>query len=92
MGTIDIDDPDDDSDEATQERQANATPAGWILPDGLGRLPDRLSGPWVIQTVADADLAPIVLVGHLQHLGMLDWRTTLAKGAPNVDHVLVEWI
>lgn len=90
--TIDVDDdPDDDSDEATRERDANATAAGWILPDGLPQLPDRLSAPWVIQAAADAALAPIVFVGHLQHLRKLDWRTTLAKGAPNVDQVLGSW-
>ena len=90
--TIDVDDdPDDHSDEAAQEREANETAAGWVLPGGLPQLPDRLSGPWVIHTAADADLAPIVLVGHLQHLRKLDWRTTLAKGAPNVDEVMARW-
>ncbi len=90
--TIDVDDdPDDHSDEAGQEREANETAAGWVLPGGLPQLPDRLSGPWVIHTAADVDLAPIVLVGHLQHLRKLDWRTTLAKGAPNVDEVMARW-
>ena len=85
------DDPDDHSVEAGQEREANDTAAGWVLPGGLPQLPDRLSGSWVLHTAADADLAPIVLVGHLQHLRKLDWRTTLAKGAPNVDEVLEGW-
>lgn len=90
--TIDVDDdPDDHSREATQEREANKTAARWVLPDGLPELPNRLSGPWITQAAADVDLAPIVLVGHLQHLRKLDWRTTLAKGAPNVDAVLARW-
>jgi len=90
--TIDVDDdPDDISREATQEREANKTAANWVLPDGLPKLPNRLSGPWITKTAADVDLAPIVLVGHLQHLRKLDWRTTLAKGAPNVDEVLARW-
>lgn len=87
----DDDDPHDRSGEAAQEREANDTAAKWILPDGLPPLPERLSVPWVNQIAADAGLAPIVLVGHLQHLKKLDWRTTLAKGAPNVHEVIARW-
>jgi HTH-type transcriptional regulator/antitoxin HigA len=90
--TIEVDDdPGDHSDEATQEREANATAAKWVLPSGLPRLPERVSGPWVLDTAAEAGIAPIVLVGHLQHHKRLDWRTTLAKGAPTVDDVLASW-
>lgn len=90
--TIEVDDdPDDDSAEARQEREANQTAAAWVLPAGLPSLPERLSGPWVQATAAESGLAPITLIGHLQHLKRLDWRTTLAKGAPNVDHVLANW-
>ncbi len=90
--TIEVDDdPDDQSDEATQEREANETAARWVLPKGLPPLPERLSGPWVLETAAQTGIAPIMFVGHLQHLKKLDWRTTLAKGAPNVDEVLADW-
>lgn len=90
--TLDDDhDLQDDSAEARQEREANSTAAKWILPDGLPRLPERLSAPWVHSAAADAGIATITLVGHLQHLKKLDWRTTLAKGAPNVDGVLAHW-
>jgi HTH-type transcriptional regulator/antitoxin HigA len=91
--TIEIDDdPNDQSDEATQEREANGTAARWVLPNGMPPLPERLSGPWVLDSAAEAGIAPIMLVGHLQHLKKLDWRTTLAKGAPNVDEVLQRWV
>ena len=90
--TIEVDDdPDDQSDEAAQEREANNTAAMWVFPDGLPPLPERLSGPWVLETAAKAGIAPIMVVGHLQHLKKLDWRTTLAKGAPNVDSFLSRW-
>lgn len=91
--TIEVDDdPHDQSDEARQEREANDTAARWVLPKGLPRpLPERLSGPWVLEIAAAERIAPIMLVGHLQHLNKLDWRTTLAKGAPNVDDVLHSW-
>jgi HTH-type transcriptional regulator/antitoxin HigA len=90
--TIEVDDdPDDQSDEAMQEREANDTAARWVLPEGLPPLPERLSGPWVLETASQIGIAPIMLVGHLQHLKKLDWRTTLAKGAPNVDDVLSRW-
>jgi HTH-type transcriptional regulator/antitoxin HigA len=90
--TIEVDDdPNDQSDEATQEREANDTAARWVLPKGLPPLPERLSGPWVLETAAQIGIAPIMFVGHLQHLKKLDLRTTLAKGAPNVDDVLSGW-
>lgn len=90
--TIEVDaDPGDNSDETVQEREANTTAANWVLPNGLPPLPERLSGPWVRDTAARAGIAPIMLVGHLQHIKRLDWRTTLAKGAPNVDDVLAQW-
>lgn len=90
--TIEVDDDShDQSDEANQEREANDTAARWVLPNGLPPLPERLSGPWVVETAAEAGVAPIVLIGHLQHLKKLDWRTTLAKGAPNADDVLSRW-
>lgn len=43
--TIEVDDdPDDQSDEAIQEREANDTAARWVLPEGMPPLPERLSG------------------------------------------------
>lgn len=85
------DDTTDESDEAQQEREANEAAAAWVLPDGLPNLPDRLSGPWVTDAASKARIAPIVLVGQLQHKKVLDWRTALAKGAPTVDQVLKRW-
>jgi HTH-type transcriptional regulator/antitoxin HigA len=84
-------DPSDQSDEATQEREANETAARWVLPNGLPPMPERLGGPWILQAASEAGIAPVTLVGHLQHIKKLDWRTTLAKGAPNVDAVLASW-
>lgn len=84
-------DPEGHPQEANHERQANDTAAQWIFPHGLPDLPARLSGPAVASAAAELDIAPIVLVGHLQHEGKLDWRTTLAKGAPNVDGVMAAW-
>ena len=90
--TIDVDvDRDDDSTEARQEREANETAARWVVPDGLPPVPYRINAPWVQATASGLGVAPIVLVGHLQHLKRLDWRTTLVKGAPNVDDVIAAW-
>lgn len=77
--------------EDDQEHEANETAAEWLLPDGLTDLPERISGPWIQATAQDYGIAPIMLIGHLQHLRRLDWRTTLARGAPNVDSVLAQW-
>jgi HTH-type transcriptional regulator/antitoxin HigA len=78
-------------DEEDHERQANEAAAAWVLPNGLPDLPQRISGPWITSTAQELGIAPIMLIGRLQRQGRLDWRTTLAKGAPNVDAMLADW-
>ena len=77
--------------ETDLECEANTQAGTWVFPDGLTDLPDRIGGPWVEATAARAGIAPIVLVGQLQHLKRLDWRTTLARKAPTVTEVLETW-
>ncbi len=77
--------------ESAQETDANREAAGWVFPNGLPDIPARIHGPWVDQTAAELGVAPIVVIGQLQHRRRLDWRTTLVKNAPNVSDVLQAW-
>ena len=74
-----------------KEREADKEASDIKFPEGFPRPPARLSGPWVQQTASDLGVAPIVVIGHLQYLHRLDWRTTLAKNAPSVSEVLEHW-
>ncbi|MFF3182064.1 transcriptional regulator [Rhodococcus pyridinivorans] len=73
------------------EREANTQAGTWVFPSGLNSVPHRIGAPWIQNTAAREGIAPIVLVGHLQHLKRLDWRTTLARKAPTVTHILESW-
>lgn len=77
--------------ENDQEKDANVEATDWVFPGGFPKLPARVNGPWVDQTAAELDVARIVVIGQLQHRKRLDWRTTLAKNAPNVDDALDAW-
>lgn len=74
-----------------KELEADKEAGDLKFPEGFPKPPARLSGPWVQQTAADLGVAPIVVIGHLQYLHRLDWRTTLAKNAPAVGHALESW-
>jgi HTH-type transcriptional regulator/antitoxin HigA len=74
-----------------QEKDADDEAGGWVFPDGLPRVPARIGGPWVERVAAEIGVAPIVIIGRLQHDRRLDWRTTLAKNAPAVGDVLERW-
>jgi HTH-type transcriptional regulator/antitoxin HigA len=73
------------------EEKADARAGEWLFPTPLTGIPDRVSTEWVGAQATSRDLAPIVIIGHLQKRRVLDWRTTLARNAPNVDHVLAAW-
>jgi len=73
------------------EESADARANDWLFPTPLTKIPERVSAEWVQAQAATRGLAPIVIIGHLQKRRILDWRTTLARNAPNVDNVLQAW-
>ncbi|KWX65607.1 ImmA/IrrE family metallo-endopeptidase [Mycobacterium sp. NAZ190054] len=77
--------------ESNREKEANDGAGSWIFPHGWPSVPSRINAAWVEQTATRFGLAKIVLIGHLQKRGRLDWRTTLAKNAPSVSDVLPRW-
>ncbi|MEH0557004.1 hypothetical protein [Streptomyces sp. B21-101] len=77
--------------ETKWEKDADTEAAEWVFPHGIPDVPDRIGARWVNQLAVELDVARIVIVGHLQHRGHLDWRTTLAKNAPSVNDALASW-
>lgn len=84
-----IDDP--QSAHSAHEKKADDTAGDLLFPDGPLRVPTRISGPWVDQIAAELGVPRIIVIGHLQHLRRLDWRTMLAKNAPSVGDALESW-
>ncbi|MFC4949337.1 helix-turn-helix transcriptional regulator [Pseudonocardia sp. GCM10023141] len=77
--------------ESANEAAANFHAKDWILPNGLNPIPPRIGAPWIASVATREGIAPIVLVGQLQHARRLDWRTTLAREAPTVTDILKGW-
>lgn len=73
------------------ERPADDLAAEWVLPKRLPATPERINQGWVNAVAADQGIHPIVLVGRLQKLGLIPWKTTLVKNAPSVLDQLAKW-
>jgi HTH-type transcriptional regulator / antitoxin HigA len=71
--------------------KADELAANWMLPNDLPAPPGRINQDWVNQTAAALGVHPIIIVGRLQKMKALPWRTALVKGAPNVIPQLQSW-
>jgi HTH-type transcriptional regulator/antitoxin HigA len=74
-----------------EEEDANRQAAAWILPLPLSNTRERINQAWIPRVAAERGLAPIVVIGRLQNMKRLDWRTSLAKNAPTVIEELKSW-
>lgn len=75
-----------------QETAADIRASEIILAgEELSTPPMNIRADWVHKEASRLGVHPIVVVGRLQNQGKLDWRTTLAKGAPNVDQYMMAW-
>jgi HTH-type transcriptional regulator/antitoxin HigA len=77
--------------ESANEMAANNQAGSWILPQPLPYSRERINHAWITRTAKERGLAPIVVVGQLQNLRRLDWRSTLARSAPTVTTELSSW-
>lgn len=73
------------------EEAADDLARSWILPNALPPIPARISSKWVTAVAQQMGINPILVIGRLQYLQALDWRTALVKGAPTVDRQLSSW-
>ncbi|GLY38862.1 transcriptional regulator [Amycolatopsis sp. NBRC 101858] len=74
-----------------QEDDANELAAQWALPGWLPEVPDRIGQGWLARIADTFGVHPIVIVGRLQKLDILTWRSALAKNAPSVAEHLRSW-
>lgn len=74
-----------------EESEADHVARELVFRSAFPQIPARIGGPWVNQVANQLGVARIVVIGHLQHKGRLDWRTTLAKNAPVVGDALETW-
>ena len=86
-----IEEVDQHSHENECEEKANNQAGAWILPRPLPDPPERINQTWVSQVAEERDLAPIVVIGQLQNMKRLDWRTSLVRNAPTVTEELASW-
>jgi HTH-type transcriptional regulator/antitoxin HigA len=86
-----VDDPDAPHTLGT-EKDADDLASSWVLPNELPVIPERVSSGWINRAAAAQGVHPIVVVGRLQKLEVLNWRTALVKDAPNVDSQLSSWV
>jgi HTH-type transcriptional regulator / antitoxin HigA len=76
---------------SAREKAANDLAGSWILPQPLPFTRERINQAWITRVAKERGIAPIVVIGQLQNLKRLDWRSTLAKNAPTVTEVLADW-
>ena len=86
-----IEEVDQHSHENECEEKANNQAGAWILPQPLPDPPERINQTWVSQVAEERGLAPIVVIGQLQNMKRLDWRTSLVRNAPTVTEELASW-
>ncbi|GAA1046201.1 HigA family addiction module antitoxin [Rothia amarae] len=76
----------------SQEMEADGVASKLILKNqNLDLTPANIRSEWVKKEAERIGVHPIVVVGRLQNEGKLDWRTALAKNAPNVDMYMSAW-
>ncbi|ARU47031.1 helix-turn-helix domain-containing protein [Corynebacterium silvaticum] len=88
-GGVIIDDLSEESQD--EEMEADQLASELTISRPLPVVPERPSMTWA-QTQAEAlGVHPITLIGRLQNDGLLSWKTTLVRNAPNVTDQLKRW-
>jgi HTH-type transcriptional regulator/antitoxin HigA len=86
-----VDELDDDNTTNDDEVEADSLAGRWLSPTPFPPAPARIGIGWVQAVAAQYGVAPIVVVGQLQKMKILEWRSTLAKDAPSVSSELEAW-
>ncbi|MCA0438738.1 MAG: HigA family addiction module antidote protein [Austwickia sp.] len=89
-GQFVIDEGEGDGRSDPQEKSANDLADKWCLPLPMN-LPANIRRTWLAAEAERQGVHPIVIVGRLQHQGVIDWKSELVRGAPRVDEHLAAW-
>lgn len=74
------------------ERAADELAGSWAVPGGLTEPPRPIRQQWVNAQAIRHGVNWVVIVGQLQKKELLDWKTQLVRGAPNVTEYLEKWV
>jgi HTH-type transcriptional regulator/antitoxin HigA len=88
---VDDDDGAEGSSTMILEVAANELAGRWIFPQGLPPLPSRISSAWIQDFSKQQGVNPIVVIGRLQSMRKIPWRSALVKNAPSVGDILGTW-
>jgi HTH-type transcriptional regulator/antitoxin HigA len=82
-----------DEDDRTlgDEDKADDLASSWMFDEQIPKPPARVGAQWVNTVARDRGVHPIVVVGKLQRDRVLEWRSVLAKNAPNAISYLKTW-
>ncbi|WP_168581659.1 HigA family addiction module antitoxin [Gephyromycinifex aptenodytis] len=87
-GAIIVDEGEDESNDV--EDAANELAGAWCLPLVMNP-PSQPRRNWVQAEAQRQGVHPLVVIGRLQHEGIVDWKSELVRGAPRVDTYLAQW-
>ena len=76
--------------DAQIEEEVNQMAQTWILPEGLER-PGSLNSAGVHEMAQRNNVSPALIIGQLQHSGVIPWASVLSRGLPNVEEPLLAW-
>ncbi|TXH41922.1 MAG: helix-turn-helix domain-containing protein [Actinobacteria bacterium] len=76
--------------DAQMEEEVNQMAQTWILPEGLER-PGSLNSAGVHEMAQRNNVSPALIIGQLQHSGVIPWASVLSRGLPNVEEPLLAW-
>lgn len=78
-------------DRADGEAEADLLAGRLAIAGPLPAVPERPTFAWAQAQADSLAVHPITLIGRLQNEGLLSWKTTLVRDAPNVIDQLEKW-
>lgn len=73
------------------EEAVSGLAASWVFPGGLQVHGRPITKQVVANIAKEYGVAPSVVVGQLQHEGVIEWSSALSRGLPTVEEALVTW-
>lgn len=73
------------------EDAVSSIASSWIFPGGVEVPAGPVNKKAISDLAEEHNVAPAVVVGHLQHEEVIEWSSTLSRGLPNVEEALSAW-
>jgi HTH-type transcriptional regulator/antitoxin HigA len=72
------------------EDGVNSLAQSWILPNGL-RTGGPLNASGIEALARRTGVSRAVIIGQLQHMGVIPWAASVSRGLPTVEEALLSW-